>query len=76
MCGYLKAVTLGRCFQFYFYMEGDPEWSGQLHVYLKSPSSNIEDLNPIWLLAGSQGGEWNLYQLSTTLVTEYEVLNN
>ncbi|MPC71995.1 MAM and LDL-receptor class A domain-containing protein 1 [Portunus trituberculatus] len=39
------------CFQFYFYMQGKPEWSGQLFVYIKSPSASIDGLSPIVFVA-------------------------
>lgn len=66
-------LLLFRCFQFYYYMQGQSNWTGQLSLYHKSPSSGLDALTPFWQMQGPQGDYWNLGQEPKYLIGDFEV---
>lgn len=66
-------LFLSRCFQFYYYMQGQTNWTGQLSLYHKSPSTGLDGLALLWQMQGPQGDYWNLGQEPKYLVGDYEV---
>ncbi|KAK8747584.1 hypothetical protein OTU49_016474 [Cherax quadricarinatus] len=62
------------CLQFYFFMQGRTNWTGSLSLYVKSPSVDINFINPVWKITGHQGDAWNLGEKSLNFVSEYHTV--
>ncbi|XP_071520575.1 LOW QUALITY PROTEIN: MAM and LDL-receptor class A domain-containing protein 1-like [Panulirus ornatus] len=62
------------CLQFYYYMQGRDSWSGSLSVYVKAPSVDIEDINPVWSVTGARGDVWILARKQLSFVGDYQTV--
>lgn len=55
-------------------MQGRSSWTGELDLYVKNPSSDVEE--PMWSTLGPIGDVWNFGQKSLYLTSKYEVCSS